>query len=168
MPLFSCPKDLSFMEKVNAEMYELYFHKIPVYKLNFRTGTHNDLYHEDVNRDIKNVPTYYVEAYVNVADNGIASLYKQGQQIDRQLWLYFSRKKLEDVLVAGGFDKYRDVPTDGDVVKIQDLLWTIVTVDPEGFHMNDRRFPFDFQANIVPWERSSIPKDDDHEEVQRY
>lgn len=149
-------------------MYELYFQKIAVYKLNFRTATKNDLYHEDQNRDIPDDPTYTVEAYINVADNGIASLYKQGQQIDRQLWLYFSRKGLEDALVELGLNKYRDVPTDGDVVKIQDTLWEIITVDPEGYHMNDRRFPFDFQCNIVPWQRSSIPKDDDYEEVKRY
>lgn len=156
------------MEKINAEMYELYMHKIPVYKLNFRTASKDDVYHEDVNRDIKDVPTYYIEAYVNVTDNGIASLYKQGQQLDRQLWVYVSRKKLEDVLTAAGFDSGHDVPTDGDVVKIQDLLWEVITVDPEGYHMNDRRFPFDFQFNVVPWVRSSIPKDDTYEEVRRY
>jgi hypothetical protein len=156
------------MEGINKELYELYFQKIEVYKLNFRTATKNDLYHEDQNRDIPDTPTYRVEAYVNVADNGIAALYKQGQQIDRQLWLYFSRKGLEDTLLGLGLDKYRDVPTDGDVVKIQDTLWEVITVDPEGYHMNDRRFPFDFQCNIVPWQRSSIQKDDDYEEVKRY
>ncbi|MCG8430048.1 MAG: hypothetical protein MJA29_02600, partial [Candidatus Omnitrophica bacterium] len=153
---------------INKEMYALYMHKIDVFKLNFRTGTHDLLYHEDINRDIKDAPTYRVEAHCNVADNGIASLYKQGQQIDRQLWLYFSRKGLEDALKTQGFDEYRDVPTDGDVVKIQDTYWEIITVDPEGFHMNDRRFPFDFQANIVPWQRSAIPKDETRKEFKRY
>lgn len=167
MTLFSSSADLKFMEGVNKEMYGLYFQKIDVYKLNFRTETKNDLYHEDQNRDIPDDPTYTVEAYVNVSDNGIASLYKQGQQIDRQLWLYFSRKGLEDTLTGLGLDKYRDVPTDGDVVQIQDSLWEVITVDPEGYHMNDRRFPFDFQCNIVPWIKSSIPKDDDYEEFKR-
>lgn len=168
MPVFSCPKDLAFMEGVNAEMYELYMRKIPVWKLNFRTATKNDLYHEDVNRDIPDEATYEVEGYVNVADNGIAALYKQGQQLDRQLWVYMSRKKLEDVLTLAGLDKYRDVPTDGDVIKIQDGLWEVITVDPEGYHMNDRTAPFDFQFNVVPWVRSSIPKNDTYEEVKRY
>jgi len=168
MALFACEQDRKFLEGVNAEMYELYMQKIDVYKLHFRTGTSNDVYHEDVNRDIPDNPTYRVEAYVNVADNGIASLYKQGQQIDRQLWLYFSRKLMENVLSEMGLDKYGDVPTDGDVVRIQDTFWEIITVDPEGFHMNDRRFPFDYQANIVPWQRSVTPKGGDVEEYRRY
>jgi hypothetical protein len=168
MPLFTCEQDRKFLERINAEMYQLYFHKIDVFKLHFRTETKNDVYHEDVNRDIPSQPTYRVEAYCNVADNGIASLYKQGQQIERQLWLYFSRKLLEDVLSSMGLDKYGDVPTDGDVVRLQDTLWEIITVDPEGFHMNDRRFPFDYQANIVPWQRSTIPKDETYEEFRRY
>lgn len=168
MPVFACPQDLAFMESINKEMYELYLHKIPVYKLNFRTPTKNDVYHEDVNRDIKDVPTYYCEAYMNVSDNGIAALYKQGQQLDRQLWVYMSRKKLEDVLTLGGFDKYRDVPTDGDIVKIQGLLWEVMTVDPEGYHMNAANAPFDFQFNVVPWVRSAIPKDATYEEVKRF
>lgn len=156
------------MEQINKEMYQLYMHKIPVYKLSFRTDTVDYLYHEDVNRDIPATPTYWVEAFVNVADNGLAALYKMGQQLDRQLWLYMSRKGLEDTLLGLGMDKYGDVPTDGDVVKIQDLFWTVITVDPEGYHMNDSRFPFDFQCNIVPWIRTSIPKGEDKKEFKRY
>jgi len=154
------------MEAINKEMYQLYFHKVDVFKLSFRTETSNDMYHEDINRDIPDTPTYRVEAQINVSDNGLAALYKQGQQIERQLYLYISRKLLEDTLVAAGLDRYRDVPTDGDVVKIQDGLWEVVTVDPEGYHMNARRYPFDFQAFIVPWQRSNIPKDDTYEEFK--
>jgi hypothetical protein len=168
MALFSCEKDRKLLESINKEMYSLYFQKVDVYKLHFRTSTADDLYHEDINRDIPTAPTYSVEAYVNVADNGVAALYKQGQQLDRQLWLYFSRKGLEDALTALGLDKYHDVPTDGDAVRIQDLLWEVITVDPEGYHMNDNRFPFDFQCNIVPWPKSDIPKGGDYEEVSRY
>jgi hypothetical protein len=168
MVLFGATKDRKLMEQLNKEMYELYMHKIEVYKLNFRTETYSDFYHEDINRDITDAPSYMVEAHCNVADNGIAALYKQGQQIDRQLWLYMSRKGLEDTLKLLGFDMYRDVPTDGDVVRIQDTYWEIITADPEGFHMNDRRYPFDYQYNIVPWERSAIPKDETRKEFKRY
>lgn len=168
MPLFGAEKDRKLMEQLNKEMYQLYMHKIEVYKLNFRTDSVNYIYHEDIHRDIPSTPSYYIEAFVNVADNGLASLYKQGQQLDRQLWLYMSRKLLEDTLLGLGFDKYGDVPTDGDVVKIQDMYWTVITVDPEGYHMNDSRFPFDFQCNIVPWIRTSIPKEATKKEFKRY
>jgi hypothetical protein len=168
MVLFGATKDRKLLEQINKEMYELYMHKVEVYKLHSRTETVNYIYHEDINMDIMDAPSYQVEAHCNVSDNGIAALYKQGQQIERQLWLYMSRKGLEDTLQLLGFDKYRDVPTDGDVVRIQDSYWEIITADPEGFHMNDRRFPFDFQFNIVPWKRSDIPKDATRKEFKRY
>jgi len=168
MPVFGAEKDRKFMEALNKEMYQLYMHKIEVYKLNFRTEDVDYLYHEDINRDIPDTPAYILEAFVNVADNGLAALYKQGQQLDRQLWLYFSHKGLEDELTRLGMDKYEDVPTDGDVVKIQDMYWTVITVDPEGYHMNQSRFPFDYQCNIVPWIRTSIPKTTTAKPFKRY
>ena len=168
MPLFGAEKDRKLLEQINKEMYQLYMRKVAVYKLHFRTSTVDYLYHEDVNRDIPDEPTYHVEAYVNVADNGLAALYKMGQQLDRQLWLYMSRKGLEDTLKGLGMDPWGDVPTDGDVVEIQHMKWTVITVDPEGYHMNDRNFPFDFQCNIVPWIRTSIPKGEDKKEFKRF
>ena len=90
-------------------------------------------------------------AYIVSAGNGLESfIYRE---IDR--------------LSEMGLDKYGDVPTDGDVVRIQDTFWEVITVDPEGFHMNDRRYPFDYQANIVPWQRSVTPKDENYEEFRR-
>ena len=168
MPLFSCTKDRKLLEQINKEMYQLYMHKIEVYKLNFRTETFDLLYHEDLNRDIKADPTYEVAGYCDVTDNGIASLYKQGQQLDRALFVYMSRKALEDVLLGLGMDKYRDVPTDGDVIRLQDGFWEVITVDPEGYHMNDRRYPFDFQFAVVPWQRKGTPKTVTEEPFRRY
>lgn len=168
LPLFASTKDRKLLEQVNKEMYQLYMHQMDVYKLSFRTGTEVYLYHEDVHRDIPNAVTYSIEAYVDVTDNGIAALYKQGQQLDRQLYVYTSRKGLEDLLKGLSLDPYRDVPTDGDVVRIQDGLWEVMTVDPEGYHMNDRRYPFDFQFFIAPLQRSSVPQDDTREQFPRY
>lgn len=168
MALFNVEKDRKFLEQINKEMYQLYMNKIAVYKLRFRTDTVDYIYHEDINRDIPDTPTYYVEGYTSVTDNGLAALYKQGQQLDRQLWLYFSRKGMEDELLRLGMDKYEDVPTDGDVVRIQEMYWTVVTVDPEGYHMNQPNFPFDFQCNIIPWIRTSIPKGENAKEFKRY
>lgn len=168
MPLFDHAKDRKLLEQVNKEMYELYMHKVKVYKLISRTETWDDIYHEDINLDTAADATYEIPAYADVNDNGMANLYKQGQQLDRQLFLYMSRKGLEDVLTLAGFDKYRDVPTDGDVVMVQNMLWEVITVDPEGYHMNFRDFPFDFQCAIVPWIRSGVPKDADNEPFRRY
>lgn len=168
MPLFDAEKDRKLLEQINKEMYNLYMHKIAVYKIISRTATVDYLYHEDINRDIPDTPSYYVEAFVNVADNGLAALYKMGQQLDRQLWLYMSRKGLEDTLLGLGLDRYQDVPTDGDVVEIQQMYWTVITADPEGYHMNFSNFPFDFQFNIVPWIRSSIPKEETKKPFARY
>jgi len=158
MPLFSWTSDRELMEQYNAEIYGLYFHMVEVYKLQFKTGTHDDIYHEDVNFDIADTPSYEAPGYINVSDNGLATLTKAGQQIDRQLALYFSRKSVETILVAAGLDRYDDVPNDGDVVKIQDVLWEVITVDPEGYHMNDRRYPFDMQILIKPWDRDAVPR----------
>lgn len=155
------------MEQINKEMYELYMHQMDVYKLNFRTGSETYVYHEDVHRELPAEVSYTIEAYVDVTDNGMAVLYKQGQQLDRRLYVYTSRKGLEDVLKSLNLDYYRDVPTDGDVVRIQDGLWEVITVDPEGYHMNDNRYPFDFQFLITPLQRSSIPQDDTHEVFKR-
>ena len=156
------------MAQIGKEMYELYMHKIKVYKLSFRTETFDILYHEDINRDIPEDATYSVPGYVEVSDPGQANLYKMGQQLDRTLMVFMSRKAVEDELAALGLDRYRDVPTDGDVMWIQDLFWEVTTVDPKGFHMNDRRFPFDFQFLITPWIRKGTPKDDTRTPFQRY
>jgi hypothetical protein len=167
LPLFAATKDRKLMEQINKEMYQLYMHQMDVYKLSFRTGTQTYLYHEDIHREMLDEPSYAIEAYVDVTDNGLAALYKQGQQLDRQLFVYTSRKGLEDVLKGLNLDYHRDVPTDGDIVRIQDGLWEVMTVDPEGYHMNDRRYPFDFQFMIVPLQRSSIPNDDTRESFKR-
>ncbi len=149
-------------------MYQLYMQKIDVYKLHFRTETFDLLYHEDLNRDIEEEPTYSVAGYANVADNGTANLYKQGQQLDRMLFVYMGRKDLEDALLGLGLDKYRDVPTDGDVIRLQDGFWEVITVDPEGYHMNDRNHPFDFQFLVVPWQRKGTPKTEIEKPFRRY
>ena len=168
MATFGCTKDRNLMEQIGKEMYELYMRKVSVYKLNFRTDTFDILYHEDVNRDIEEDPTYEVPGYADVTDNGMANLYKQGQQLDRGLMIYMSRKALEDVLIGLGLDQYRDVPTDGDVIMLQDVLWEVITVDPTGYHMNDRDYPFDFQFAVTPWLRSGTPKSDTETPFNRY
>ena len=63
MPVFGAEKDRKFMEALNKEMYQLYMHKIEVYKLNFRTEDVDYLYHEDINRDIPDTPAYILEAF---------------------------------------------------------------------------------------------------------
>jgi hypothetical protein len=156
------------MTQIAKEMYELYMRKIPVYKLNFRTDTFDILYHEDVNRDIMEAPTYECPGYVDVTDNGLVNLYKQGQQLDRGLMVYMNRKALEDILLGLNFDRYRDVPTDGDVIIIQGVLMEVTTVDPTGYHMNDRDLPFDFQFAVTPWLRSGTPKTATAKPFNRY
>jgi hypothetical protein len=168
MPLFGCPTDQAYMESLNKEMYQLYMHKMDVWKLHFRTPSVNYVYHEDINRNIPENPTYSVEGYIDVNDNGVATLYKQGQQLDRSLYVYMGRKNIEDVLSALGLDKYRDIPTDGDVIRIQNGLWEVITVDPEGYHMNNHTAPFDYQFFIVPWQKTSIPKEGGNIEFRRY
>ena len=168
MPLFDNTKDRKLLEGINKEMYELYMHKIKVFKLISRTETWNDIYHEDINMDITADATYEVPGYADVNDNGLANLYKQGQQLDRSLFMYMSRKGLEDVLILAGLDKYRDVPTDGDVIILQNLYWEVMTADPEGYHMNFRDFPFDFQFAVTPWVRTGVPKDADNAPLSRY
>lgn len=168
LPLFGSTKDRKLMEQFNKEMYELYMHDVAVYKLNFHTGTENILYHEDINRDIPTTPTYIIHGYSDVTDNGLAALYKQGQKLDRQIFLYFSRKLLEDYLKSKGWDLYDYTPADGDVVNVQGYLWEVMNADPEGFHMNQRDYPFDYQFNIVPWQRTGTPKTTTKHIFERY
>lgn len=168
IPLFGSTKDRKLLEQLNKEMYELYMHEVEVFKLHFHTGTENILYHEDINRDILSTATYIIPGYCDVSDNGLAALYKQGQQLDRQIFLYFSRKLLEDHLKTLGMDYYSDVPKDGDVVRIQTVYWEVMNSDPTGFHMNHRDYPFDFQCNIVPWQRTGTPKTATQKPFQRY
>ena len=156
MPTFSRSNDRELMERYNKEIYQLYFHEVKVYKLSYQTETVDRLYHEDVNFDIENTPNYLVAGYINVSDNGMANLKKAGQEIDRTLILHISRKLIEDTLFIAGMDKYKDVPTDGDVVEIQDMLWEVITVDPEGYHTNERRHPFDLNILLEPWVVESI------------
>jgi hypothetical protein len=152
-PLFSVTKDQELFEAYNREIYELYYHPVDIYRLNYTTSTVDRFYHEDVNYTIPETPSYSLPGYVNVSDNGLAALHKAGQQIERQLFLYFSITLMKATLEELGLNGYTDVPTDGDVVKIQDLFWDIITVDPEGYHSNQRRFPFDYQCLIQPWRR---------------
>jgi len=156
------------MEQLNKEIYELFMHDVEVYKLHFHTETENVLYHEDINRDILDTPTYIVHGYSDVSDNGLVALYKQGPQQDRQIFLYFSRKLLEDHLKSLGLDYYQDIPVAGDVVRIQESYWEVMNSDPEGFHMNFRNFPFDLQYNIVPWQRTGTPKTATKHIFERY
>jgi len=167
MPLFTCDGDRKFLEGINEEMYKKYMYEVEVYKLNYQTGTENRLYHEDINRDIADSPHFMMQAHVNVEDNGLANLYKQGQQIDRQLWMYASRKIVEEAVANAGLDPLHDVPTDGDVVKVQGILWEIVTVDPWGYTVGQRYYPFEFQSVIVPWKRSGTPKSETYQEFKR-
>jgi len=167
-PLFTCEGDRSFLEGINTEMYRLYMYEVGVYKLNYKTGTENNLYHEDINRDILDEPHFYIQAHINVEDNGLANLYKQGQQIDRQLWMYASRSIVEDAVEAAGLNRLVDVPTDGDVITVQGMLWEIITVDPWGYTMGQRYYPYEYQAVIVPWKRSGTPKTEKYEEFKRY
>ncbi len=159
MTLFTDPVDHELMQSFNMEMYQLYFQKVLIWKLRYRTPTYDDLYGEDINYDIDEIPTFTIPGYVNVSDNGVATLKKAGQEIERTFYLYFSRKLVEDTLLLAGFDKYDDVPTDGDVVRIQDLWWEIITADPSGYHMNDRQFPFDMECPIIPWKRDAIDRE---------
>lgn len=156
MPLFSWAGDRELLERVNKEIYGLYFHLVDVYKLEFMTETVDDIYHEDINTDIPATPNYSVPGYINVTDQGISELAKAGQHVNKQLSLFFSRKALEDTLLIAGMNIHKDVPNDGDVVTIQDLWWEVITRDAADYHMNDRRFPFDYQFLIRPWDREAI------------
>lgn len=159
MPLFSWDGDRHLLERVNKEIYGLYYHLVEVYKLQFMTETVDNIYHEDINTDIPDAPTYRVPGYVNVSDTGLmGEITKAGQNTTRQLALFFSRKSLEDTLLIAGMDIYEDVPGDGDVVTIQGYWWEVISVDPADYHMNDRDFPFDFQVLIRPWDRDDIKR----------
>lgn len=158
-PLFSWASDLDFVEQANTEVYRLYYQPIKVWKLSYTTSTVDRLYHEDINMDISDSPSYVVQGYIDVSDNGLATLRKAGQEIAVERFAYFSRKLIEDTLSELGFDPLADVPTGGDVLEIQGVLWEVIAVDPVGFHMNDRMYPTDLQAFIRPWRRDAIARD---------
>ena len=158
MALFNDPDEQRLMEDFNAEMYTMYFPKIEVFKTT-SSGTYDNFYHEDVNRTIPAISTYSVEGYMNITDNGLANLYKGGIQVDRQLIAYFSRALLEEVLRFKKLDIYADIPTDGDNILVQNIMFKIITVDPEGYHSNTRTLPYDYAVLVKPEAKRSLTVD---------
>jgi hypothetical protein len=155
-PIFSLANDRKLFEKFNKEFYRLYYHDVNFYLLNKRTGATDYIYHEDINYDIDSVPSFKIPAYVNVIDSGNVNLTKAGQDVDRKLNLYVSRKLLEETYVAVGLDIETDYPLDGDVVKLQDMFYEIIYCNYTSYHSNETKYPFDLAFLIIPWKRESI------------
>ena len=147
MALFNDPSERLLMESYNSELYKLFCPDVEVY-LTTSTNTYDNFYHEDVNRTRPLTPTYTCPAYINVTDNGMVALYKGGVQLERRLVVYFSRSLLEDKLRSLKLDIYDDIPDDGDVLKIQNVWFKIITVDPEGYHAVSRNYPYDYAVSV--------------------
>jgi hypothetical protein len=155
-PIFSVDNDRKLFERFNKEFYRLYYHDVNFYLLNKRTGATDYIYHEDINYDIANVPSFKIPAYVNVMESGNVNLTKAGQDVDRKLQLLVSRKILEETYIQVGLDIDKDYPLDGDVVRLQDAFYEIIYGNFTSYHSNETKYPFDLQFLIIPWKRESI------------
>lgn len=145
------------MQSLNKELYKLYFQEVSVYLVR-ATATYDDFYHEDVGRTRPATPTYTCPGYINVSDNGMVALYKGGLQLERRLTVYFSRSLLEETLRNHKLDIYKDIPDDGDVLRIQNVWFKIITVDPEGYHAVERDFPYDYAVSVKVEAPQAIPQ----------